>query len=503
MNKIHIENLNKSFGKVEVLRNVSLLCEMGQIISILGPSGCGKTTFIKTLLGIEDFQGSISIDNMPLERYLINNRIAYVPQKYANFDHLTVYKNLELSVRDKKITIQKEEIDKVLKTVGLFRNKDSYPKDLSGGMSQRLAIARALLTNSEIIVFDEPLSALDVETKLRIQELILDIWAMTKKTFIFVTHDIEEAIFLSHKIVVMGSRPGIIREVIDVPYKFPRESSIRFDIEFQKLRKSLSFIIRSESLKATLAREQVIDAVTIGLYFWAGNAPFFYLEDQNLLNGSGLKLELVSFNDNRQKIEYFKQGKIDILNVSDEVALSLQKEIPDLEIIFKTNVSNGADAMVTSKDINSIEELKGQIIGIEKGEVSHFFFKHILNKYGLKEEYFILKDLKGDEMGSMLISGQVDAAVMWEPWLSKAIELSGMKELVSTKNNPFLSDVLVSKKDFIDSNKDLIVKLKEAWNIAVNDYKNKEDYFIEHTAPILGISTSELSKHLKKVYFVI
>ena len=218
MSHISVQKIYKSYDRKKVLENISFDIGEGEIVSILGPSGCGKTTLLKCILGLETPDGGdISIDSERQHDWLKDKRIAYVPQRYSSFAHLTVEQNI-LAALQNSTQNKDQKIDQILKSVGLDKHKETYPVWLSGGMQQRLALARALAQDTNSIAFDEPLNSLDVETRHQMQELILELWAEGKKTIVFVTHDIEEAIFLSKRIIVMGTKPGIVREIINIPF---------------------------------------------------------------------------------------------------------------------------------------------------------------------------------------------------------------------------------------------------------------------------------------------
>jgi len=500
MADVNIQKIYKTYDSKKVLENISFDIGEREIVSILGPSGCGKTTLLKCILGLEKpDDGVIQIDSKKQMDWLKDKRIAYVPQRYANFNHLTVEQNILAALHNSK-TNKQQKVEQILKSVGLDKHKKVYPGWLSGGMQQRLAFARALAQDTDIVAFDESLNALDVETRHQMQELILDLWAEGKKTIIFVTHDIEEALFLSKRIVVMGTKPGIVREILDIPFSYPRKSTLRFDEEFQKIRRALSYIIRSETIKSKLSEGEPAQstALKIGLYYWPGNSPFFYAQDKGLFDS--LPVELISFSDNRQKIEYWKSGKIDILNVTVDSAIRLIKET-DGEIIAGLNISHGGDALISREVIEPIKKIKGKKIALEKGEISEFFLKYILYKNGLKISDVVIKDLKGDEIGTALINGSVDAAVLWEPWLSKAIELSRANVVVTSKDYPVFADVLIAKKDFIGKNKEEIERLKKIWKESVELYQKDEKDFIRSIAPVVGLSSQELSQQLSKIEF--
>src|SRR3989339_494063 len=188
MADIKVQKIYKSYDSKKVLENISFDVKEGEIVSILGPSGCGKTTLLKCILGLKiPDDGNIFINSEKQREWLKNKRIAYVPQKYANFNHLTVEQNILVALKE-LVQGKTTMIDQILKSVGLDKHKKAYPERLSGGMQQRLALARALAQNTDIIAFDESLNALDVETRHQMQELILELWAEGKKTILFVTH---------------------------------------------------------------------------------------------------------------------------------------------------------------------------------------------------------------------------------------------------------------------------------------------------------------------------
>lgn len=219
---IEVKNANKKFtqnGKEFVaLDNVSLDIEKGEFICLLGPSGCGKSTLLNALAGFDKVNsGSVKIDGKEVTGPSINNITIF--QDYGLLPRRNVLKNVELGLESKKIP--KEErtaiAQKFIDLVGLKGYEKSHPKQLSGGQQQRVAIARGLAVDPDIIFMDEPFGALDAITRMKLQEDILRISREEKKTIIFVTHDIEEAVFLADRIVVMMANPGRIKSIVKVP----------------------------------------------------------------------------------------------------------------------------------------------------------------------------------------------------------------------------------------------------------------------------------------------
>ena len=201
-----------------VLDNVSLEIEKGEFICLLGPSGCGKSTLLNTLAGFERLNsGSVTIDGKEVEKPSVKNITIF--QNYGLLPWRNVISNVKLGLETKNIS--KEEADKTarkfLELVGLEGFEKRYPRQLSGGQQQRVAIARGLAVDPDIIFMDEPFGALDAITRMKLQDDMLRISREEKKTIIFVTHDIEEAVFLADRIVVMMADPGRIKSIVKVP----------------------------------------------------------------------------------------------------------------------------------------------------------------------------------------------------------------------------------------------------------------------------------------------
>ena len=219
---IEVKNASKKFtqnGKELIaLDNVSLDIEKGEFICLLGPSGCGKSTLLNALAGFDKVNsGSVKIDGKEVTGPSINNITIF--QNYGLLPWRNVLKNVELGLESKKIPKEERTViaQKFIDLVGLKGYEKSHPGQLSGGQQQRVAIARGLEVDPDIIFMDEPFGALDAITRMKLQEDILRISREEKKTIIFVTHDIEEAVFLADRIVVMMANPGIIKSIVKVP----------------------------------------------------------------------------------------------------------------------------------------------------------------------------------------------------------------------------------------------------------------------------------------------
>ena len=223
MDKIVVENLTKMFGKTDVLRGVSFTVRDGEFLSILGPSGCGKTTILRILIGLESADsGTIVKDGVDITNVApARRRMGIVFQNYALFENMTVLRNVEYALLNSAATksqYSKAEANakakEMLEIVGLTEHLNKKPRQLSGGQQQRVAIARTLALNPDVILFDEPMSALDVDTRLSLRGELKDLQKRFGNTMIYITHDQEEAFAMSDRIMVMDA--GVIHQ-LDTP----------------------------------------------------------------------------------------------------------------------------------------------------------------------------------------------------------------------------------------------------------------------------------------------
>lgn len=235
-----LKDLSKSFvgeAKVEVeaLSHINLEVRDGEFVSVLGPSGCGKTTLLRIIAGLDNASGG----RILLDGNVIDGpcpRMAMIFQEYSLYPWRTVIDNIAFGLEMKGMEKQqrREKAFEFLELVGLVDFAGNYPYELSGGMRQRVAVARALAIDPQILLMDEPFGALDAQTRNMLQRELLEIWEKTKKTVVFVTHSVDEAVFLSDRVVVLTPRPGTIRDVVSIDLPRPRE---RTGAEFARIRR--------------------------------------------------------------------------------------------------------------------------------------------------------------------------------------------------------------------------------------------------------------------------
>ena len=222
--KVQFKNISIHFGSVEVLRDISLDVNEGEFVCILGPSGCGKSTLLNIVGGfIPQSAGEVTIDGEPVTKP--DPRRIFVFQERGVFPWLTVEQNIGFGLFNCSEEEKSRRIAHYVQLVGLGGFERNYPRELSGGMKQRLEVARALAVNPDVLYLDEPFGALDSITRLQMRRELLRIWQAEKKTILFVTHDIEESVQLADRVVVLSQRPAHIQRIVEIDIKHPRDLS--------------------------------------------------------------------------------------------------------------------------------------------------------------------------------------------------------------------------------------------------------------------------------------
>lgn len=251
--KIHCQHVKKIYhsakGDTLAMDDVNINVLENEFVCIVGPSGCGKSTLLRMVAGLDEISGGNIIIQ---DRNIIGpgRDRGMVFQAYTLFPWMTVADNIKFGLNLRKVPKEEQEeiVDKYLKIIKLEKFRNSYPKELSGGMKQRVAIARALANSPEVLLMDEPFSALDPQTKADMQLLMRQIWQVEKPTVLFVTHDIEEAVFLSSKIYVLTSRPGTVKEEVPVFLPYDRDLSLKDTEQFITIRKQVNGLIEHETI---------------------------------------------------------------------------------------------------------------------------------------------------------------------------------------------------------------------------------------------------------------
>ena len=252
--KVHIDNVVKKFngrnGEMIALNGVTLDIHDNEFICVVGPSGCGKSTLLNIIAGLlEPTSGEVYCDGKLVEGTGTDRGVVF--QQYALFPWLTVKKNVRfaLEMRGIKGKEADELAMKYLEKVDLVKFANHYPKELSGGMKQRVAIARAYAAEPQVLLMDEPFGALDAQTRTQLQSELLQTWERDMKTCFFITHDVDEAIILAQKVIVMSARPGRVKAVIDIDIPYPRDQETKMSPRFLELKNEIWSLVYQEYLE--------------------------------------------------------------------------------------------------------------------------------------------------------------------------------------------------------------------------------------------------------------
>ncbi|HEY7205304.1 MAG TPA: ABC transporter ATP-binding protein [Methylomirabilota bacterium] len=251
--RIVFDRVSKEFptahGRLVAVEDFSLTVRDGEFISLVGPSGCGKTTLLSMLAGfVQPTAGAVSLDGKPIDGPGPDRGVMF--QDYGVFPWLTVRDNIGFGLSLKANRVPPAERDAIvsryLDLMGLRGFEDAFPKTLSGGMKQRVALARAYAVRSDFLLMDEPFGALDAQTRTAMQDLLLHVLETEGKTVLFITHSVEEALYLSSRVVVITARPSRIRQVIDVPFPYPRREELHRTRQFAELEYELRELVMRE-----------------------------------------------------------------------------------------------------------------------------------------------------------------------------------------------------------------------------------------------------------------
>lgn len=255
MSLLSVHGVTKTFttGKnsTQALLPIDFSVQENDFVTILGPSGCGKSTLLRIVAGLDyPSEGTVLLDGKQVQGPGADRGMVF--QSYTLFPWLTIEQNIRFGLRERGMSEaeQKERSDFFIARVGLKGFEHHFPKQLSGGMQQRTAIARALANDPKILLLDEPFGALDNQTRVLMQELLLGIWESARKTVLFVTHDIDEAIFMANRVAVFSARPGRIKSEVTVDFPHPRHYTLKTSPEFMDIKAQLTEEIRVEAIAA-------------------------------------------------------------------------------------------------------------------------------------------------------------------------------------------------------------------------------------------------------------
>ena len=240
--KVSVRNLTKCFGDLKVLDNISFDIKKGEFICVVGPTGCGKTTFLNLLTRlIPQTSGEILIDGEPADPKKHN--ISFVFQEPSAFSWLTTQENIEYGLRIKKMPEDyiKQQSDKVISLLGLDRFRNAYPHEMSVSMEQRVVIGRAFAMNPDLLLMDEPYGQMDIKMRFFLEDEVIKLWKATGATVLFITHNLEEAVYLAERVLVLSAKPATIKAQVPINIERPRKVS---DPAFIEVRKQITDMIK-------------------------------------------------------------------------------------------------------------------------------------------------------------------------------------------------------------------------------------------------------------------
>ena len=240
--KVSVRNLTKCFGDLKVLDNISFDIKKGEFICVVGPTGCGKTTFLNLLTRlIPQTSGEILIDGEPADPKKHN--ISFVFQEPSAFSWLTTQENIEYGLRIKKMPEEyiKQQSDKVISLLGLDRFRNAYPHEMSVSMEQRVVIGRAFAMNPDLLLMDEPYGPMDIKMRFFLEDEVIKLWKATGATVLFITHNLEEAVYLAERVLVLSAKPATIKAQVPINIERPRKVS---DPAFIEVRKQITDMIK-------------------------------------------------------------------------------------------------------------------------------------------------------------------------------------------------------------------------------------------------------------------
>lgn len=457
MSLIEINDLNKVFHKKEtgdelhVLKNINLSIDEGEFVILLGPSGSGKSTLLRIIAGLEEAtSGTVWFENTRVTTPSRERGMVF--QAYTSFPWLSVYKNIEFGLKHSGVIKEKRRhtVQRLIELVGLHGFENSYPRELSGGMKQRLAIARSLAMSPKALLMDEPFGAVDAQTRQTLQEEILSIQKETRKTILFVTHDIDEALLLGSRIVVISSLPGMIISDEHRTSRRMLSHEYFYTDDFFTEKRKYARLLENRHFKVALSE-------------WEGHAPTYYAREEGFIPSS---INITFGISGTQRKEGLIHGAYDALGITLNSILEIlphKKGKIVMSTIGSTGV--GTDVLVVRKSVvQSPLDLKHVRLGFSSHSLEHVIFALIFDHYGIKAEYLqvnrkeIITEARRDYQ-SLLINGEIDAAILCEPAITELFSSSpkGLFSIMKTEIDQSLlhqvcfirADSVVRKQDAI------------------------------------------------------
>lgn len=439
---IRINHLSKTFGKGEkelhVLDDIDFNVRQGEFICIVGGSGCGKSTLLRAIAGIDsNHEGTVTIKDVVVTKPEKERGMVF--QEHRLFPWLTVEQNVGFALNNLNRQEKKKLVEEHIELVELSGFKQAYPHQLSGGMAQRISIARALVNQPEVLLLDEPFGALDAFTKMQMQIELLYIKKKEGTTMILVTHDIEEAVFLADRIVVMSAKPGRIKSIVNDDLPRPRN---RNSIEFMELRKRIY-------------------------------NELFEDPDYNVT------VHWTDFESGPPMNESFAAGQQDIGVIGDVPAVSAIAAGQKNTLVAVAADGGPAYAILAAadSDIQTVADLKGKTIGTVVGSTAQNLTDKLLSNAGLdiNSDVTLINITVGDAQ-SVLTSGQVYTVAIWEPNVTRLVADGTAKIIGDGSDVGFRGvNVIFARSEYVEKNADIVQVVLEQYYKGAQEFANNPE----------------------------
>jgi NitT/TauT family transport system ATP-binding protein len=497
-----VKNISKRFDDELVLDDVSFSVKKGEIVAIMGASGSGKTTLLRAIANLTGVDSG-TIKNNKSDNY----SKGLVSQKPSLFPWLSVKDNISYGLRIAGIALNtiETEVDHLLKATQLDKYADYLPQDISGGMKQRAALAASLATKPDLLLMDEPLSALDTQTRSHLRDFIRDILVEQNQSTIIVTHDPQEALYLADRIIILSPKPARIIDEVVVPFKGSRNRALIYNKQFQELEKYISYIMQAEAVRVkTDTMPSPEKHLSVGSNIWVGTTPLYYADEADLYKEAGIDSHsMVTLEwSSENRFMPVNEGLVDIMNMTLETAMVACEQNADLRILMPVDVSTGGDSIIARGGISSLQDLKNKKIGVETNWIGEFFLHYVLHKNGIKDSDVELVPMSVKDTPQALLSGRVDAIVTQEPWQSEIKSFSELNVLIDTTEMPIIYAVLVAKKDILEKKRESVDKFIKVTQEAISLTKKNPRMVAKKVAHRFGVSENHLMEQLGSLDFV-
>jgi len=498
---IEVRSVTRTYWNKTVIQDISFDIQQGEVVSFLWWSGVWKTTLLHALSWMDEwYTWTIMIWGVPLSTYLRKNNISYVWQRYTNFPWMKVKKNIVLG---SVFSEGDQKVKRTLQHLDIAHLAERYPHELSWWQQQRVALARAILQESDIIALDEPFSALDEQTKSQLHQLLLEMVHEEWKTVLLVTHDIEEAVFLSDRVIVLWGQPGMVKENIAINFGQERTPTLVYQDTFQYYKRQIMFSIKSSNILDSGSIESTLDDSShhaIWLYLWSWNAPFFHAVHAWYFAEKWFGVTFKSHLTYQSVEDELIAWTVSCAHMTQDRAELFCKNYQEYEIVGRYCQSYWADGLIAYWWVKSVSDLVWKKVWVERDSISEYFLWLMCERNGISLDELTVVHHTGLWIVNNLLNKKIDAWVLREPRLSKVQEYPDYS-VIEWSEEYDLADVLVCSKKFMADNAQFIETVKHVWNKSIKDIKENEQSLRE-ICSYINIPYHELKRTVEKLTFL-